>query len=233
MNLSHYQNFARIFDFPDFNYKQASLETYNFLKTHCSTSAQYFESFHFQLPKSEEKTEELYIKSFDVQAITTLDLGYLLFGDDYKRGEMLVHLNREHQNFKVDCLGQLADHLPNVLRLLAKHTDIDFVEEFVSQMLVPSLCQMVYEFQPERLKNKQKAYKKHYKTLIEDAKNNHDLYLYAILSLSHCTAFDFKIELPDFSNPRFETPNDFLTKVKREILIEKYQGKKTEVLNQC
>ena len=31
--------------------------------------------------------EELHTRTFDVQAAATLDLGYVLFGDDYKRGE--------------------------------------------------------------------------------------------------------------------------------------------------
>src|SRR3989337_1975750 len=43
-----------------------------------------------------QKWEEIYTRTFDVQAITTLDVGYVLFGDDYKRGELLSNLNREH-----------------------------------------------------------------------------------------------------------------------------------------
>ena len=35
-----------------------------------------------------DKQEELFTRSFDVQAVTTLDLGYVLFGDDYKRGAL-------------------------------------------------------------------------------------------------------------------------------------------------
>jgi hypothetical protein len=33
----------------------------------------------------------LFTRSFDVQAVTTLDLGYIVFGEDYKRGELLVN----------------------------------------------------------------------------------------------------------------------------------------------
>ena len=60
--------------------------------------------------------QELYLRSFDVQAITTLDIGFILFGEDYKRGQLLVHLNREHREAKNVCETELSDHLPNVLR---------------------------------------------------------------------------------------------------------------------
>jgi len=59
------------------------------------------------------KWEEIYTRTFDVQAITTLDAGYVLFGDDYKRGELLVNLSKEHTKSGNDCDTELADHLPN------------------------------------------------------------------------------------------------------------------------
>ena len=63
---------------------------------------------------------ELYLRTFDVQAITTLDIGYVLFGEDYKRGALLAGLSAEHKKVSNDCGIELADHLPNVLRLLPK-----------------------------------------------------------------------------------------------------------------
>lgn len=73
--------------------------------------------------------QEYYLKTFDVQAICCLDIGYLLFGEDYKRAQILVNLQKEHQCAGIDCRGELADHLPNILELLAKTKDIDFAEE--------------------------------------------------------------------------------------------------------
>ena len=45
------------------------------------------------------------------QVLATLDIGYVLFGDDYKRGELLANLNQEHRKANNDCGTELADHL--------------------------------------------------------------------------------------------------------------------------
>lgn len=83
--------------------------------------------------------EEIYTRSFDVQALTTLDLGYVLFGDDYKRGELLVNLNNEHKKAGNVCGNELSDHLPNVLRLLAKLEDEQLLADLISLILYPAL----------------------------------------------------------------------------------------------
>ncbi len=104
------------------------------------------ESFAKALPSSGERlseteldeVQEIFTRSFDVQAITTLSVGYIVFGDDYKRGELLVNLNREHRDAGLDCGSELSDHLPNVLRLIAKWQDPELVAEFVEEILHPS-----------------------------------------------------------------------------------------------
>ncbi len=35
---------------------------------------------------SKIEMEDLYLRTFEVQSITTLNIGYIVFGDDYKRG---------------------------------------------------------------------------------------------------------------------------------------------------
>ena len=69
------------------------------------------------------------MKTFDVQAVCSLDIGYVLFGEDYKRAQLLVNLQSEHKAAGVDCGSELGDHLPNVLTLLSKTNDPDFAEE--------------------------------------------------------------------------------------------------------
>ena len=79
------------------------------------------------MARSEPSPREIHTRSFEVQSITTLDVGYVAFGDDYKRGELLVNLNREHEAVGVDCGSELPDHLPNVLRLMARWQDPELV----------------------------------------------------------------------------------------------------------
>ena len=140
--------------------------------------------------------QELFIRSFDVQAVTTLDIGYVLFGDDYKRGELLSNLNREHVAAHVDCGHELADHLPNVLKLLARLEDEELIDEFVKQIIAPALNKMIDEFDSERIQKKNESYAKHYKTLIDTPVASTEamtLYKHALRGLFEVLSDDFGI----------------------------------------
>jgi nitrate reductase assembly molybdenum cofactor insertion protein NarJ len=90
--------------------------------------------------------QEYYLKTFDVQAVCYLDLGYVLFGEDYKRAQLLVNLQSEHKVAGVDCGTELGDHLPNVLVLLSKTTDPDFAEELGFIITTPAVRFMLSKF---------------------------------------------------------------------------------------
>lgn len=111
--------------------------------------------------------EELFTRTFDVQPITSLDVGYTLFGEDYKRGALLANLSREHTVAKNDCGAELADNLTNVLRLLPRWADAAVRDEFVHVLLGRAVHEMIREFEPARLAKKEEIYKKHHKTIIE------------------------------------------------------------------
>ncbi|MBC8265655.1 MAG: hypothetical protein H8E84_01685 [Flavobacteriales bacterium] len=95
--------------------------------------------------------QEYYIKTFDIQAVCFLDIGYVLFGEDYKRGDFLVQMKEEQRNANNDCGVELSDHLPNVLTLLPKTTP-EFAEELISTICIPALDEMIDKF------NMQNAY---------------------------------------------------------------------------
>lgn len=90
--------------------------------------------------------QEYYIKTFDVQAVCFLDVGYVLFGEDYKRGDFLVLIKNEQEKVNNDCGVELADHLPNILTLLPKMKDDMLREELVISLIIPALEEMVLQF---------------------------------------------------------------------------------------
>lgn len=129
------------------------------------------------------KWEEIYTRTFDVQAITTLDVGYVLFGDDYKRGELLVNLNKEHTKAGNDCKTELADHLPNLLRLLEKVNDKDFKDDLIYLIIKPALKKIINEFDNINIEKKNKVYEKHHRTLIQFENNYGTVYQSLLKSL--------------------------------------------------
>ena len=153
-----------------------------------------------------------------------MDIGYVLFGDDYKRAELLSHLTREHKQVGNDCGVELADHLPNVLRLIPRLIDSELVAELVSEILVPALMLMIREFDPSLLEKKNENYQKHYKTLIESAPGS-DLTIYcrALKTLLCLLKEDFQVtevmeKLGDWSASRQSA--DFLGLIEKEMDIE-------------
>jgi len=218
--LTHYATLANVFEYPDSEFPQRAQAVTAVIRERYPTAAAELDRFSSLLPVSDViAMQELFIRSFDVQAMTTLDVGYVLFGDDYKRGELLANLNREHQEAGNDCGCELADHLPNVLRLLPKLEDDELIDELVDSVLAPALREMIGEFSSERIAKKNASYKKHYKTLIDTPFVSNDavtLYQFPLKALYAVLEEDFVISEPEQSTEA----SDFLRSLYTENEIE-------------
>lgn len=169
INLNHYTLFAEALEYPDKDYTNEVHALQQLLTSNYPEAAKEFAHFNRVISHADlRQLEELYTRTFDVQALTTLDIGYLLFGEDYKRGKFLVNLNREMREAGIDCKGQLSDYLPNVLRLINRMEKENLRDELVVMILIPSINKILNDFTPERINMKQKIYKKHQKTLLEN-----------------------------------------------------------------
>ncbi|MCB0365776.1 MAG: hypothetical protein H6624_03890 [Bdellovibrionaceae bacterium] len=217
MDLQPYRVIADLFDFPAEDFPQKVRAVGEYLNHRYPEASVLVERFLGYLPVEDvHAMQELYTRTFDVQAITTLDLGYVLFGDDYKRGEMLSHLNKEHAKYGNPCRNELSDHLPNVLRLLPMLEDEDLRNEMASVVIYPALVRMISEFNPERIEKKKKSYQKHYKTLIDVSENGETAYVLTLQALDVLLQRDF--ELQEVEPPA--TSSDFLRNVTSEMTIE-------------
>jgi nitrate reductase assembly molybdenum cofactor insertion protein NarJ len=218
--LAHYQALADLFEYPDSEYPQRVGKLIDLLGSNYPEAVAELDRFLQLLPGRELRTmQELFTRSFDVQAITTLDIGYVLFGDDYKRGELLANLNREHRQLNNDCRRELADHLPNILRLLGKLKNNELRDELVQEIVFPALAKMISEFTPARIEKKYEPYKNHYKTLIEAPAAREEistLYQFALTALYEVLKRDFSLK----EKPVPESTCDFLQSVTRENEIE-------------
>ena len=220
MERFHYSLLAALFEYPDADYPQRVQDIVEFLDGRYLKASAALDRFVAHLPTHDLLTmQELFTRSFDVQAITTLDIGYVLFGDDYKRGEMLANLNREHIEAGIDCGTELADYLPNLLRLLAVLEDEDLIHDLVNAVLAPALREMIGEFSPDRVEKRNISYQKHYKTLIETpavATQAVTLYQHALSTLYQVLKQDFLL----VETIPLKLTSDFLASVNRENEIE-------------
>ena len=226
MEYAHYCQLAELFDFPGPGFFVQGRALSDCLRERYSDAALEVEHFLQALPQSGVDLQELHTRTFDVQALTTLDIGFVLFGDDYKRGELLSHLNREHAQAENDCRGELSDHLPNVLRLIPKLRDQNLLDELVRELLVPALMLMIWEFDPERIEKKNANYRKNFKTLIDPARaGDATIYRRALQVVLDVVAKDFPVaetmsRLSDWG--RRPQTVDFLGLIGKEMEIERH-----------
>jgi len=164
---------------------------------------------------SKYELEDLYLRTFEVQSITTLDIGYVVFGDDYKRGELLVNLNKEHKTYGIDCGNELADNLSNILKLINVIEDSELLDDLVNKIIAPALFKMIQGFEKGQIAAKDRVYIKHHKTLLHKHKS-FTIYKHALFALYKALDYDFNIKIQ-------EQPlrsGGFLSSIKQEIILE-------------
>ena len=190
-----YDYLANLFRYPTEGYAKEVNECGSFLEKNYPEAYQHFIPFMEVIKgKSFYEIEELFGKTFHIQAICYLDLGYVLFAEDYKRGAFLVQMKNEQRKVNNDCGVELADNLPNALTLVPLIEDNDFREELVVRMYIPALETMLKEFDASRIALKDKVRKKKQKVIIQEEMENKNAYQYAIQAILDVLQTDFKIE---------------------------------------
>lgn len=94
--------------------------------------------------------EELYTRTLDLTPLTAPNVGYAVYGEDYRRGRFMAELNREYTRLGVDGSNEIPDHLIPVLRYLAV-TDEPLPE--LLQLLQPALGQIHHTLKTLEPKN--------------------------------------------------------------------------------
>jgi nitrate reductase molybdenum cofactor assembly chaperone len=196
MKMIKYELLADLFLYPSDEVKSKILEVKSYIKENFPNLSDCMGGFTDVIQKiSLSDWEEIYTRTFDVQAVTTLDVGYVLFGDDYKRGELLVNLNKEHKKAGNNCGTELADHLPNVLRLLDKIEEDSLKEDLTNFILIPALNKIISEFNKDKLTAKENIYKKHHQTIIEQDNSTRLIYQKALKVVLELMKIEFPTRL--------------------------------------
>jgi len=65
-----------------------------------------------------EELEELFTRTFDLNPVCVLEVGWQLYGDEYKRGEFLVNMRQSLDRHNLPSSTELPDHLTQILPLL-------------------------------------------------------------------------------------------------------------------
>jgi len=91
---------------------------------------------------STDQQQELYTRTFDLNPMCTLDLGWHLFGEQYERGAFMVRMRQALDRHCIVENGELPDHLSHLLQLAAC-LDPDAARALLDDALRPGLDKML------------------------------------------------------------------------------------------
>jgi nitrate reductase delta subunit len=85
--------------------------------------------------------EELFTRTFDINPVCSLEVGWQLFGEEYARGTFLVRMRQEMRRFSLAESTELPDHLTHVLAILGR-MEPDCADDFATACVLPALERM-------------------------------------------------------------------------------------------
>lgn len=86
--------------------------------------------------------EELYTRTFDLDPVCALEVGWHLYGEQYERGEFLARMRALVAGVGLAENGELPDHLTSVLPVVGRLARSD-AERFAVTYLRPALARMI------------------------------------------------------------------------------------------
>jgi nitrate reductase delta subunit len=89
------------------------------------------------------KVQELYTRTFDLDATYHPYVGHHLFGESYKRSAFMVGLKERYKAYDLVVEGELPDHLAVMLRFLSLCEDASQTAAIVQEAMAPALERMV------------------------------------------------------------------------------------------
>lgn len=98
---------------------------------------------------SKEELQELFTRTFDLNPMCTLEIGWQLYGEDYQRGEFLVKMRQHLREYGIPESGELPDHLSHALALLARLENAEAVE-FACGYVLPAIDKMLSQWKESR-----------------------------------------------------------------------------------
>jgi nitrate reductase molybdenum cofactor assembly chaperone NarJ/NarW len=138
---------SRILSYPDEQYPEAVATWQQEVAQVCPGSVDHASRFAASLVgQGTEELQEMYVRTFDLNPVCALEVGWQLFGDTYDRGEFLVTMRQELRRHGIAELHELPDHLSHLLLLLGKMAP-ELAPTFASTCLLLAMKKMLVGFE--------------------------------------------------------------------------------------
>lgn len=138
-SIKYFDPFSAVLSYPGRDYRRRVEECRRALTEKHPAAAEQLRFFEATTAEqTAPQREELYIQTFDLNKLCTLDLGWHLFGEDYNRGLFLVKLRQEMQRLEIPESAELPDHVTHVLAILGR-MDPAAAADFAASCVIPAV----------------------------------------------------------------------------------------------
>ncbi len=93
-----------------------------------------------------DSLQELYTRTFEINPMTALEVGWHLYGEKYERGEFLANMRSMLRDLELEESTELPDHLTLALRALGRLNDEDSAL-FAREYILPAVDKMMVGFE--------------------------------------------------------------------------------------
>lgn len=152
--FSIFDTFARLFSYPDDRYKSTLVEMREIIAD---------ESLHFSESVSDnlqtfldavaalpiEEMEELYTRTFDINPVASLEIGWHLYGEQYERGAFLVKMRDVLRRYQIEEVVELPDHMTHVLLAFGRMEKAE-ADEYAVKYLIPAIDKILEGFKDQK-----------------------------------------------------------------------------------
>ena len=112
---------ASLFAYPDLVLRQTAPLAVDAVASVCPEAAELLWPLADHLTgKSLADCEEMFVTTLELNPVVALEVGWQLYGEQYARGTFLVRMRQLTREAGLPQPTELADHLPNVLRVIPR-----------------------------------------------------------------------------------------------------------------
>jgi nitrate reductase delta subunit len=142
LNFGFIGRIAPLLEYPTPDTKAQAIALAESMKWYAEIWEDLLEAFalHLQLTPAAE-LEETYTRAFDMNPSSSLDIGWHLFGETYKRGSFMANLRQSLREYNIPEGTELPDHLPTVLRLLPA-LPVEDARDLTRDCILPALAKL-------------------------------------------------------------------------------------------
>lgn len=143
VDVDIYGRLADLLVYPTTDFPDRVRSAIELLRRSNPTAADFVTEFaHLIEGQPPQRLEELFTRTFDINPICCLEVGWQLHGDNYDRGAFLVRMRQLLRGFGLEESSELPDHLTHMLALLGRMQPRD-ADELATKSLLPAVTKML------------------------------------------------------------------------------------------